>query len=190
PAFRRSDRHRSMQSCFAPSQKNPCLAGYSLPHDRFPKIARPGSRPPRPFSGSYVTPRQTRSLARPEGAFKPPAGSTGASGRHWWGPLGLHNLRTFDAKPGSRLHNAARRSGGLRMRGTVRARQILLRPHFDQPRSGPAEFLRLIALLGAVKRVRFGVGRRDQFHVHVIERIDENDESLGGVAVVEGHDRN
>ena len=71
------------------------------------------------------------------------------------------------------------------MPGAVGPRQIFLRTHLDQARSRPPEFLRLIAFVGAIERVRLGRGGGDQFHVHVVKRIDQNDEALGRVAIVE-----
>ena len=75
------------------------------------------------------------------------------------------------------------------MGGAVRPRQIGLRAHLDEARSGALELLRLEALIRAIKRLRLGFRRGDELHVHVVERVYEDDEPLGGIAPLEGEDR-
>ena len=75
------------------------------------------------------------------------------------------------------------------MRGTMRLPEIGVRTHLDQPRGRAVEFQRLKTFVGAVERVGLGGGGRDQLHVHVVERVDQDDEALRGVAVVVGHRR-
>src|SRR5271155_1454268 len=90
----------------------------------------------------------------------------------------------------SRLDDAGRRSGCQGVRGTVRARQIGLRTHLDQSRGGALEFGSLETLVRLIERIGFGRGGGDKLDVHVVERVDQNDEALGGVAVVVSHHRN
>ena len=75
------------------------------------------------------------------------------------------------------------------MGGAVRPRQISLRAHLDQARGGALELLRLITFVAAIERVGLRLGRGDQLHVHVVEGVDQDDEALGGIAVVESHHR-
>ena len=69
----------------------------------------------------------------------------------------------------------------------MRQGEIGLRSHLDQPRGGALELLRLEALGGKVEPVRLGGGGRDQLHGVVVESIDQDDETLGGVARVIVH---
>ena len=46
------------------------------------------------------------------------------------------------------------------------------------------------ALFGLVERIGLRRRRSNQLHIHVVERVDQDDESLGGVSVIERHDRN
>ena len=50
--------------------------------------------------------------------------------------------------------------------------------------------LRLVTVARRIERVRLGRGRRDQLHRVVVERVDQDDEALGLVALVEVHHRN
>src|ERR1039457_5523545 len=88
---------------------------------------------------------------------------------------------------GSRLDNAAGRAGKLRMGGAMRPRQIRLRAHLDQARSGALEFLRLEAFVPAIKPVGLSLGGSDELNVDVIERVDKDDEALCRIARLEGH---
>ena len=89
----------------------------------------------------------------------------------------------------SGLHDPGRRARLCRVRGAMRPRQIGLRAHFDQARRGALEFLRLEAFIRPIERVGLGRGRGDELHVHVVERVDQDDEALGGIALVESHHR-
>src|SRR6202022_2069676 len=73
---------------------------------------------------------------------------------------------------------------------SVRQRQIGFRTHLDQPRRGPLELVRLIALGREIQRQRIGVRRRHQLHGVVIQRVDQRDEPLGGIALGIVHHRN
>src|SRR5208282_5062283 len=74
------------------------------------------------------------------------------------------------------------------MGGAVRPRQVSLRAHLDEARSGALELLRLEALIRAIKRLRLGFRRGDKLHVQVVERVYEDDQPLGGIAPREGED--
>ena len=75
------------------------------------------------------------------------------------------------------------------MGGAVRPRQVGLRAHLDETRSGALELPGLEPLISAIKRLRLGFCRGDELHVHVVERVDEDDEPFGGVTPLEGEDR-
>ena len=74
------------------------------------------------------------------------------------------------------------------MGGAVRPRQVSLRAHLDETRSGALELLRLEASVRAIKRLGLGFRRGDELHVQVVERVYEDDEPLGGIAPLEGED--
>ena len=65
----------------------------------------------------------------------------------------------------------------------MRQRQIGHRSHLDQSRGCALELLRLVAFGGVIERIRLGSRGRDQLHAIVVERIDQNDEALGGIAL-------
>ena len=75
------------------------------------------------------------------------------------------------------------------MGGTVRPRQVSLRAHFDEARGGALELLRLKPIVPAIKRFGLSFGGGDELHVHVVERVDEDDEALCGVAGLERRQR-
>ena len=72
---------------------------------------------------------------------------------------------------------------------SVRQRQIILRPHLDQPRHGPVELEGLAAGLGLIELVRLRLGGGEELDAGIVERIDEGDEALGLVAPLEGQSR-
>ncbi len=78
-------------------------------------------------------------------------------------------------------------TGGIRL--PMRQRQIVFRPHLDQPRDGPVEFESLPSGIGLIEVGRFRLGRGEEFDARVVERIDEGDEPLGLVAPLEGEPR-
>ena len=66
----------------------------------------------------------------------------------------------------------------------VRQGQVVGRPHFEQARRRAGEFESLRAVRAGEQGLRLGGGRRHQLHPHVVERVDQDDEPLGRVALV------
>ena len=69
-------------------------------------------------------------------------------------------------------------------------REIALRAHLDQARGGALEFGRLEAVADLVERVGLGRGRGHELHRMIVQRVDQDDETLGGIALFESHDWN
>ena len=83
----------------------------------------------------------------------------------------------------SRLHDPSSTRVAREVAAAVRQRQIGLRAHLDQARGRALELLRLETVVGAIERVRLGRGRGDELHRIVVERVDQDDEALGLVAL-------
>ena len=77
-----------------------------------------------------------------------------------------------------------------RVAAAVRQRQIGFRAHLDQPRRRALELLRLVAFVGEIKLIGLGGGGGHELHRVIVERVDQDDEALGLVALGEIHHRN
>src|SRR5262245_33213336 len=75
------------------------------------------------------------------------------------------------------------------MASPVRQSEISPRAHLDQPGGGALELTRLKTFVRAIKRAGFSFRRSNELHRVVVERVDQDDETLGLVAPVVIHDR-
>src|SRR5262249_25529915 len=99
------------------------------------------------------------------------------------------SVNANESEIASCLHQAFDRSRGDCMASPVRRSEISLRAHLDQPGGGALELARLKTFVRTIKRARFSFRRSNELHRVVVERIDQDDETLGLVAPVVIHDR-
>src|SRR5208282_6527628 len=65
----------------------------------------------------------------------------------------------------------------------VRQGEVVRRPHLEKPRGRAGELERVRAVRAGKQRLRLRRGGCDELDPHVVQRIDENDEALGLVAL-------